>query len=133
MKARDIIAGWPKGRSTSTSAATLPPWMYRYNGTGIDWDIERYLATLEADAEYHATQQKKVDDFRACGAMKILRECCYLKVTMDGEDYRLGNATAAEWALAQYLEKMREEIYNSLPLWDRQGCFRKTTEFQENP
>jgi hypothetical protein len=116
MKARDIIPGWPRGRSTTSAQfPKFPAWMYsmryRVDEPGRwDPDIELHLASMEADANYHEGQQRMVDEFIRQGGLKIVRRC----------------QSEYETPLARYLDRMREEIYDSLPVWDRQGCFAKT-------
>ena len=55
LKARDIIAGWPKPRST----AVMPAWRSLVSGNCILFD--EVLATIN----YHEAQQRMVDHYFA--------------------------------------------------------------------
>lgn len=62
MKARDVVPGWPKGRSTSLPLQewawptwTLPYFRYKSDADTRQWRSDRY-----AEADYHAKQQAMV-------------------------------------------------------------------------
>lgn len=57
VKARDIVEGWPRGRSTST--LSLPErWM-------LDWPMNREEGCHELirEIEYHESQQRMVNEY----------------------------------------------------------------------
>lgn len=60
MKARDIIRGWPRGRSTSG---------YPLRDAGMF--MTRSRKTIE-DEIYHENQQSMVDNYRALMAAKLM-------------------------------------------------------------
>lgn len=71
LKARDIVPGWPRGRSSSSSFVSNL-WQYAdflkemsfwtaYHMFGVSPDTVKYLIS---NAEYHQQQQKMVDEFR---------------------------------------------------------------------
>lgn len=75
MKARDIIPGWPRGKSTSGhSAAYLWPhllWLTPYDLQAIAYR-RQFEEEEEANRCYHAGQQAMVDRFRQGGWHLVL-------------------------------------------------------------
>lgn len=67
MKARDIIQGWPRGRSTSRpwpfEAASF--WFMTILRIRSPFDLALMKEEAEADREYHYAQQLMVDRWRA--------------------------------------------------------------------
>jgi len=72
MKARDIIPGWPRGRST-TVAFENERWSWPWYSFGNMWRMRdqsysetesRLRADYEAEVEYHRKQQEMVDVYR---------------------------------------------------------------------
>jgi hypothetical protein len=58
LKARDIIAGWPRGRSTSAFTITRADleWLQFVNRA-------RRFDEMIASVEYHEAQQRMIDDY----------------------------------------------------------------------
>ena len=115
IKARDLVAGWPRGRSTSSPYFGMEPWWLCYMYLPVT-SLSRYEAASNYVIEqkrtvaYHEAQQKMFDDFRRNGGVRLIRECQRLPAF-------------SESSLGRYLQGMRQEIYDSLPPWDRRGCF----------
>jgi hypothetical protein len=61
MKARDIIPGWPRGRSTSSFEGN---WAYVNDGFFFRCSDEM-RASLRLDAEYHRGQQAMMERYFA--------------------------------------------------------------------
>ena len=76
IKARDIIPGWPRSRSTMS---TCDEWNWgfkylRFWNRYRDWtdaDLQRGVVEQAADADYHARQAAMVDSFRRIDMSKI--------------------------------------------------------------
>lgn len=67
VKARDLVAGWPRGRSTGTFIDTrdlLEFCRWRWTNTKCP-EIPLLLADLEQSVAYHEGQQRMVDAFFA--------------------------------------------------------------------
>lgn len=60
LKARDIIPGWPRGRST---ADMWPDWKSVDMGEVFWPNRAEKIAELKLDREYHEAQQQMVNEF----------------------------------------------------------------------
>jgi hypothetical protein len=80
MKARDLIPGWPKPRSTVCSTPYDCSAMLRFGR--CSWsslDLERLCEDVVLNNNYHRAQQLMLDDFHSQYRRKTAQELRYFR------------------------------------------------------
>ena len=82
LKARDIVSGWPRGRSTATCT---DPWKYSlwwwaFCKHPTENHLQRKQDDLLLDRDYHFAQSQMVDRYRRTGWDPIMGSVLQLLV-----------------------------------------------------